>query len=637
MNKYKYIVVLIVASLSFSCDKDYLDVVPDNVATIDNAFSDRFNAFKYLRTCYSYIPDASSVTNTIGLTSGDEVFLPGTWDTRNGSVVRQGFLTANAPRFDYWNGQGGGSPLYVAIRNCNIFLKNIDNVLDLDAWEKQLWIAEVKFLKAYYHFYLLRMYGPIILNKEMIEVNEDYNNYDAIGRDAVDETFLYIVELLDEAIQDLPSTIENVSGDLGRITKPIAASIKARVLMNYASPLFNGNTVFAELTDDKGAPLFPISYDEGKWELAATACKEAIDICHEAGITLHQKEDYTNSRLGNLSQETILRQALRQRVTENWNNELIWGYTGNSSTTLQRESFPRLEKYLRDLAGMRHAPTLRVAEVYYSKNGVPIDEDVNYDYNNRYKLRTSLEENKYHIKEGEETAALNFDREPRFYADLGFDRGIWFENGKSASDLNAWTIRNRRLEDGAANWARSASLTGYFAKKLIHLKSNIQGRNATSSTIERYAFPIIRLADLYLYYAEALNEVKGSPDGEVYEYIDLVRERAELPGVVDSWNSFASNPGKPLTKDGMREIIQHERLIELSLEGRRYWDLRRWKQLKDKMNTPFKGWNTFQEEAEDYYSLTVLSSPSFSEKDYFWPIRESELVKNPFLDQNVGW
>lgn len=636
MRIYKYILPFLFASLFLSCDKNYLDVIPDNVGTIDNAFSNRYNAYKYLTTCYSYLPSASSTSNTIGLNVGDEMRYPSFLNDVNGVIVTNGFLSATDPKYDFWNGGGGGQPLYEAIRHCNIFLENIDNVLELETLERNIWTAEVKFLKAYYHFYLLRMYGPIVVNKELIKVTDDYNNYAQVGRHSIDDGFLYVVELLDEAIPILPSILESPSEELGRITKPIAAAIKARVLMNYASPLFNGNTVFAELKDAEGQELFPSNYDPEKWQLAATACKEAIDICKEAGNALHQKEDYLNPYILYLSEETKLNSALRQRVTEKWNKELIWGYTG-SNNTLQRDCFPRLQNYDKAPVGNRHAPTLRVAEVYYSKNGVPINEDVTYDYQNRYKLNTAKEDDKHYIEVGEQTAVLNFDREPRFYADLGFDRGTWWENGKFQDDENPWFLHVRFREANSFAHPKEVMTTGYIAKKLLHLKSTVTNLNSGNASYSRYAFPIIRLGDLYLYYAEALNEVKASPDNEVYEYIDLVRERAELGGVVDSWNSYSSIPSKPSTKEGMREIIQQERLIELSLEGRRYWDLRRWKLLKDQLNKPIKGWNFEGEEIDDYYTVQTYATPTFSEKDYFWPIRESELQNNPLLIQNIGW
>lgn len=67
-------------------------------------------------------------------------------------------------------------------------------------------------------------------------------------------------------------------------------------------------------------------------------------------------------------------------------------------------------------------------EVFYSDKGVPIDEDITYPYSTRYNLREGDEDHKYYIQKGEKTAVLNFNREPRYYSTLGFDRGKWYGN-----------------------------------------------------------------------------------------------------------------------------------------------------------------------------------------------------------------
>lgn len=136
-------------------------------------------------------------------------------------------------------------------------------------------------------------------------------------------------------------------------------------------------------------------------------------------------------------------------------------------------------------------------------------------------------------------------------------------------------------------------------------------------------------------YAEALNEVKDAPDAEVYKYIDLVRERAQLKGVVESWASSSTLPDKPTTKSGMREIIRRERMIELAFEGHRYHDLRRWKLAYQYMNKPIQGWEWIKDDNE--MVLRTQFSPKFDRKDYLWPISLNNLLVNSNLKQNPGW
>src|SRR5690606_23118379 len=135
------------------------------------------------------------------------------------------------------------------IRNCNIMLENLDRVPDLDPYMRDRWRAEATFLKAYYHWYLFRMYGPIPVVDVNLPISAKTDEV-RIKRQPVDSVVNYIVGLIDKAstggLQDaLPSLITNEATELGRITRPAALAIKARVLVTAASPLFNGNTDFS--------------------------------------------------------------------------------------------------------------------------------------------------------------------------------------------------------------------------------------------------------------------------------------------------------------------------------------------------------------------------------------------------------
>lgn len=209
-----------------------------------------------------------------------------------------------------------------------------------------------------------------------------------------------------------------------------------------------------------------------------------------------------------------------------------------------------------------------------------------------------------------------------------------YGNGRT-DDTDMWTIK-LRYGTAARFFDDQHSTTGYLVKKVIHRLTGITPTGRQPSYY-RYAFPVIRLADLYLMYAEALNESKTAPDAEVYEYIDLVRNRTGLDGVVESWTNHSLNPQKPATKEGMREIIQRERMNELAFEGIRFWDLRRWKLAEDYMNRPIRGLNILETTAEEFYKVREIDRPVFETKDYLWPIRTSNVLKNHNLVQNAGW
>lgn len=633
--------IIIISALLFSCS-DYLDIMPDNVATIEHAFADRVSAERFLATIYSYMPRIGDMAEDPAILASDEygVIEDDYYINALGYVgnrIKLGEQNVNGPLMDYWNGANRGRGLFVAIRDCNIFLENIHNVgQDLSDQERERWIAEVKFFKAFYHYYLLRMYGPIPLIKENKSVAAGVEEI-KVYREPVDDCVDYIVQLCDEAMPDLPVTIANISIELGRITRPIAATLKAEVLVLGASPLFNGNTEYSTFTDNKGTKLFSDKEDPAKWSRAATACKEAIDICHEAGIKLYEYADNF------LSDETRRGVSIRGAATTKWNEELIWGNPVDTTIELQKRALPRLkteDKAGNPWGGEVYA-TFNVAEQFYSNNGVPINEDIHYNYSGRYDLVTVADDHYYYIKEGFTTAVLNTYREPRFYASLGFDGGYWFGNGRT-KDIGtgndseiSWLMNAKSGETSGKASNIRYSRSGYFVKKSVNTET------ATSTagviTVNRYTYPIMRLADLYLLYAEALNESMDTPGDEIYGYLDLVRERAGLKGVVESWREYSSLPDKPLNKTGLREIIRQERMIELCFESKRFWDIRRWKLAHNNFNQPERGWNVTQSTTEDYYQVITFNQLLFSTRQYFWPIKESELRRNINLVQNPYW
>lgn len=637
MKNLKIVLVLILLSTCFSCKK-YLDVIPDNIATIENAFSSRTTAEKYLFTCFGYLPSHASVDNVAFLT-GDEFWLPYPQVAQfhffqSFEDIARNNQSMVDPTLNYWDGSKGGKPMFRGIRDCNIFLENIGKVPGMQEREKKRWIAEVKFLKAYYHFWLLRMYGPIPLIKENIPVSANAEEV-KVEREPVDACFEYIVQLLDEATPDLPPMIENESSENGRITQPIALSVKANVLVTAASPLFNGNQDMANFRDHNNRQLFNATPSTEKWKLAADAGKAAIDACHAAGARLHVYAPVVNTF--NLSDTTITQMSIRNSVTEKWNPEVIWANTNSMAIQIQALSQAFIDPARTSNMGARSmlAPTLKMAELFYTNNGVPINEDESWDYAGRYHVKTVAERDKFSLQVGYKTASLHINRENRFYADLGFDGSVWYGQGRY-NDKQPWFVEGRTNQTAGKRGISLYSITGYWPKKLVNFQNIIEAGDGGTYTIKPYPWPVIRLADVYLLYAEALNESTG-PSTEVYTWINLVRARAGLESVEKSWSEHSRIKDKYLNKDGLRSIIQQERQIELAFEGQRYWDILRWKKGRDEFNGQIKGWDIDQEAPEYYYRVRTLFNKKFSNKDYFWPISENNLIINNKLVQNPGW
>ncbi|WP_300597439.1 RagB/SusD family nutrient uptake outer membrane protein [Niabella sp.] len=635
-------VLLILISTLPACKK-FLNVVPDSIPTIESAFTLRTSAERYLFSCFAYLPNDASFNDNPAFNSGDEVWymdpIRDVDPTFNN--IAKGLQNADNPLGNFWGGTTRGTALFQAIRKCNTFLDNVDKVPDLNAYERERWKAEVVFLKAYYHFYLFRMYGPIPLLKENLPISaspEDVKVY----REPVDSCVNYIVSLLDDAAANdlLPDRISGTeNAELGRITKCIVKAIKAKVLVTAASPLFNGNNSYASLVDNKGRQLFPQTVDPQKWERAAVACKDAIEFCLANGYSLSTFAGNT----GYIINDTIKRELdIRTAITNKFNNpEVIWPNTDSRAGDMQRYAMANIAPFTSTSnAKSIIAPTFKMAEIFYSKNGVPITEDPDWDFTERFALKTAGDADQFYVAKGQETVRLNFDREPRFYASLGFDRGIWY--GNWIGNYNVYVagglfyVKGKAGETAARQGISNYSITGYYPKKLVNIETTVAADgNITSNTVQ-YPWPEIRMSDLYLLYAEALNEQNG-PGNETYAWINKVRARAGLQSVEDSWSQHSKDPGKFKTKAGMRAIIQQERAIELMFEGQRFWDLLRWKTAHIELNQPIFGWDIIQKETVPYYKPILLFNQRFDLRNYLWPIQITELRINKNLVQNTGW
>ena len=632
---YIYVLTALTLVSGVSCKK-YLDVTPENVGTIDYAFRNRNEAENYLFTCYATLQRLFQVQYDPAFCTSAEIYFPNNLTDNQyidpvGFNLIRGNQTSNNPGLNFWDGANQGQPMFVAIRRCNTMLENIDKPVDLSPEEKKRWIAEVKFLKAYYHFVLFRLYGPIPITDKNLPINSSIEEV-RVKRRPVDTVVNYMVNLIDQAASDLPLTIQNQVKDLGRITKPIALSVKAQILATAASPLYNGNPDYSDIKNKDGERLFPNTFDSGKWDRAATAAKDAIDICLANGNSLHKFIAPAN--ISKLSDSLRTELDIQTAITEKWelNTEVIWAL--NPYFGAQTNCGPRLTAKAAANPAFQgtFAVPLAEQELFYTNHGVPINEDKTWDYAKRYELRTGDFANRFYLQNGYQTVKAHFDREPRFYADLAFDGSIWFGNGLVNQEA-LYSVQGR----GSSSFAGPTdniriNVTGYWPKKLVNYLTVYDD----GYTLEPFRLPVIRLAGLYLLYAEALNE-QGKSSNEIVPWLDKVRARAGLPGIVSAWSTYSNNPSKYSNQAGMRQIIHQESRIELAFECQPGWDLRRWKELQTVLSEPVKGWNIYEPAAPNYYRVKTLALPVFNVKDYLWPIQDNDLIVNPNLVQNLNW
>lgn len=626
---------------------DYLDIVPDNTVEVGSLFENRDKALSALSTCYRYMPNYEKIHESMSL-AGDE------WIPRldadyaenrgqsRGIKLMRGWNNSNDPILNYWNGGAGAQGLYQGIRVCNIFFENIDNVPDLTPREREDWIAQVKVLKAYYHYYLTRLYGPIVIADENLE---PFSGIEEVRqeRQTVDSCFNYVVGLLDEVLKDDKLAVQREFSLYGQIDQQITRALKAEVLLTRASPLFNGNSeYYSNFKSPDNKLYFPMEYKEEKWEDALGAIKEAIDFAEANGRKLHEYNGTPKFwDVENFQKSDIIQSAYNERfsIVEPWNDEVVWGFSGLDfegqggfahATNMRSVADPTQAGY----AWQWLAASFRMTERFYTKNGVPIDEDKTYDYDNRMEV-TTIPDDTYHkgyMQEGEKTVKLHLDREPRFYAWLTVDRSVW----RTHDIANDVKMRYNEFPGGrGSQHTTDFYWTGVGVKKLVHPESG----TGHWARVVKYPYPIIRLSDLYLMYAEAYNEFHG-PGQEAYNALNKVRKRGGLRAVEDVWsdNSIVKTVGKHLTKEGLRDIIHTERSIELSFEGKRYFDVLRWKEGNRHFTSPMKGWNTKGVDPDQFYILMTLQNRSWqTPRDYLMPLPLGELNKNPNLVQNPGW
>lgn len=630
MKKNILILFVILASFMAMTSCSFLDVVPDETATEEDAFSDARAAERFLYSCYGYLPDPRLGQASLDLFTGDEVI--SSFEHETFAHFPKGNFTANDPVISYWN------TLFSGIKQCYLLKNNIGGVPNMEEKDKVDYTAQADFMIAYYHYLLLRCYGPIILVKEepsIVTLPQDY-----LGRSTYDECVTWIAEKFDEASKNLPET--RTGQRLGLATSTAAKAIKGRMLLFAASPLFNGNSKFyADFKNPDGTQLMPTTFDANKWVTAKQANKEAIDAAEKAGHRLYVSADAKDTSMPEPADPT--QRALRFTFVDKTTKEVIWADT-------RKENYYAFQNKCRPLwAGASWngiCPTMAMLERFYTKNGLPISEDPEFRYDDRFSIVSFPKGD----PNGEgETTRMNLEREPRYYAWISFHGGYYECRGEAPANNpgDKWPylpqykrgIDNNKLVTffkrndpcGKQNRTNNMAPGGFLNKKGVSPKSS---SSASGGSFENYPWPVIRLAELYLNYAEACVETNDLDEAK--KYINKVRERAGVPSLETAWGSI----GVTLSQAKMREIVRQERMIELYLENHNFWDMRRWLLAEKYFDTTPQGLNADGVTMAQFSQLTDITSivRNFrAPAHYLLPIPYGEVQRNKQLVQNPGY
>ena len=657
MHNNKIFLGLVALMALLSGCGDFLDVVPEkDITTIPSLFQQRTKVDEWEADCYSFITGLATPQGNIALTASDEFV--GNQYLRdqiryplNGLLVGDGVQNVQSPYGDIWR----PDRYYDAIRYCNIFIDNTPNTYNMTEVEKKQWIAEVKVLKAFLYFDLVRHYGPITLVPKNISVESSIEDMKQPRR-PVEECFQAMLSLIDDAMANglLPKA-QQASSHSAYFNRESALALKAMILIYRASPLFNGNSDYTNFKNKQGEQLFPTQLDNEKWHEAALACDTAIAVAEQSGFSLVSGSTSKSTALLNTMQDCenrVLAPAFNNSEAlflVKYPNTNMYAENKLYAYTLPRFQSSDWSNYNSSVYGSL-SPTMKMVEMYYTANGLPTDEDPTWDYTGRFRnMTTENDQSTYSGVIPADTRVLqeHLRREPRFYADIAADR-TYFQRGPAKQ--NAWSTDYNLLvkahqgesfgtQASYINPREPQNLSGYWLKKGLYSSIGTRAYANDYAAKGDDPYPVIRLAELYLWQAEAWNEYAG-PSEKVYNALNKVRLRAGIPTVQTSW-SRAKHPDDIKNQAGMRKIIQQETNIETSFEGRRYWNLLRWKEGTE-LGEPLKGWNIVGSTNEAFYNnwqgpVTVWSKRKFvAPRDYFFPIRSEERM-NAGIVQNPGW
>ena len=651
-NIVKLFCVLGLACGFTSCT-DYLDKSPDSTVSAEQAFKNFTNFQGYVEQMYNCIPSKESNAYCTSFNWGeDEIMNTG---------LGEGHVTAHFDLGDYRNWYSNaqsflhrpssGNPgeyldptstnkfahslehAWYCIRKCNIGLANLDLMTDCTQEEKNFIKGQLLFFRAWWHEELIAFYGGM----PYVDTVLDGSQVLTLPRLSYQECAKKCAEDFRAAADLLPNDWDKTTvgkKTLGkndiRITKVCALGYLGKVLLWSASPL--NNLGKAEKGASKNGDTY--KYNTELAAQAADALAEAIGEVNSgktpyalaeykySNIYDHVADKSSNSNFSDIfrttgqdwkmpgSTEAIMRGPHIGENGSNWNFTKLWG--------------PKLNGIVEHDA-LIHQPTANYVNYYGMANGLPLnDPDSGFDPTHPFK-----------------------NRDPRFYHDIVFD-GFQYINTTIAKESDDYQFKYIQMYTGSNLRSSSANgcRTGYYTQKLVpHQCNKYDGMYEWGGALQ-CDLPYMRLADLYLMYAEAGAAVQGANykssklNLTAADAINVLRDRVKAGHVADK---FMNDQKK------FMDEVRRERAVELAFEGFRWNDLQRWLLLTEypyniKTSQEFKRVGNFDYTTNDPrdaevtgWSEKTIVTRDFSEKHYLLPLKESDVYLYPEFGQNPGW
>ena len=655
-------IVALSLALGLTSCTDYLDKTPDSDVNPETAFKNFTNFQGFVEEIYNCIPNKESCYWCTSFNWGeDEIMNTGGGDTH---------ITAHFDLGDYrhwydeqdkggqqsWLNRPGSNPTstdkfahslnghaWYCVRKANLGLQNLDKMTDATKEEKDFIKGQLLFFRAWWHHQQMEWWGGIPYIDRVLAADEEFNLPRLSFRECAEkcaEDYRAAADLLPDNWDNSTIGKKTLGKNDLRITKVCALGYLGKVLLWAASPL---NVVGAEMGASKNGDTY--KYDADMARRAAEALGEAIAHI-EAGSTPYSlalynyAEDDASNRPGygiydhiaakgsanNYSDifrttgqswrmpgsvEAIMRGPMPDINGSNWNFAKLWG--------------PKVNNLVEHDA-IIHMPTANYINYAYGmENGLPLDDpDSGFDPTHPFA-----------------------NRDPRFYHDIMFD-GFKFlltaSDDKEFQYLQMYTGGNM-VPTG--NPARNAdgSRTGYFCQKLVpHQCNKYDGMYNWGGALQTY-LPYMRVADIYLLYAEAGAAASGASfqakcSVTAEGAINVLRDRVGAGHVA---TKFTGDQKKFIDE------VRRERACELAFEGFRWQDLQRWLLLTEypfniKTRQEFKRVGNYDFENQDPryaevtgWGETVIVERNLSTKHYLLPLKESEVYLYAEYPQNPGW
>lgn len=628
MKKQNSIYTLLIALLCFVSSCDYLgvsDQLAGGLQNTEQVFDNVSYTKRWYANVFAGIPDYSGINSVnVGAFKNPWTGMCDELVVGSGNSSKYNNSDRNAANMGFHR----YGDCYKYIRQANIFLQKAHPIMTTGTQGDQLledeltqMKANVRFMRAFYHYLLFEQYGPIILVKDKIyNATEDQD----VPRNTVDEVIEYIDSELTAVASEL--TQEPIFEDKDYRawpTKGVALAVRAKLWLYAASPLLNGGYREAlSVTNPDGTRLFP-DYDAGKWEKALAACKDFIDYAEAGRYELYKEYKDDNGAVIDPDKSVY-------NLFQKYTHEIIWATANNDWGGMNGDAFdrriaPRCEKNGLGSTGV----TQELVDAFYMKDGFPVSATAYLPQSTLYQEEgygTYKDQNDNFSKKYTNVTVSNryLNREPRFYNTVFFNGRQW---PVSCNQVLFYNGGNSGVQEG------QATLTGYMLFKRFNRSVSLTNPGVASQFRPSIIF---RLADFYLMYAEAANEVNPN-DARVLKYLNLVRERAGLPDIE------TLNPAIRGNQELQRAAIQRERQIELATEGQRYFDVRRWmiadKNGEGRQNGYVHGMNVRggSNDKEDFNRIVEASQIVFNRKMYLYPMPDSEMRKTKNLVQNPGW